>query len=76
MAEEKTTIEKPKIDIEKREVGEDPILHVYYVTIAKESEEWRDGWASEAELRAYLRGIQAGAQMFGNTFAEIPEIPR
>jgi hypothetical protein len=66
----------PKISITRHLSCRDPELHHFRVEIKNDTGVWEDAWGSEAELRAYLRGLEAMAGMLQRFLTDMPEIPR
>lgn len=64
-----------KITIERIRVQTDPKIDIFEVTLSTNGE-WKETYGSEAELRAFLRGVKAGAFEAGWVRFEEPEIPR
>ena len=53
-----------------------PELTVFAVEVSRGQESWLESWATPAELRAFLRGMQAGSAMTGGPHIPLPlEIP-
>lgn len=56
---------------------EHPPLPACKVTINSAGGVWLETFGTEAEVHAYLRGLQAGSQMTGGPYLRLPlEIPR
>jgi hypothetical protein len=54
-----------------------PEVVVFGVELSREKECWLESWATEMELRAFLRGIQAGSAMTGGPHVPLPpEMPQ
>jgi hypothetical protein len=52
----------------------DPELHIFRIELFNPKAIWREAWGSEAELRAFIKGLEAGAGMLGYFLPHI-EIP-
>lgn len=63
------------IKIKKIEIPLDPPINVFAVEIEGEGNIWKESISSEESLRWFLRGISAGASMYGDTYITLPEIP-
>jgi hypothetical protein len=61
------------VKIEKQELGEDPLITTYLVTLSSSSGIWVERWTL-GELKVFLRGVEAGVAMSGQHFLR-PEIP-
>lgn len=70
---------KVEISVRPERIEGDPPATVYFVKIESSgmnAGEWRDSFGSLDLLRAYLRGVKAGALMYADKHIELPEIPR
>ncbi len=65
-----------KIKITKYEIPLDPHIDVFNVEIGDKKSTRMETIPSEENLRWFLRGIQAGAQMYGEKYVPLVEIPR
>lgn len=52
-----------------------PLVDVFHVELITDESVWEESYGSEAELNAFLKGVQAGCSMVGHLFIR-PEIPR
>jgi len=72
-------IDGVEVTITPNEVGEDPSIVIFHVSIedTREGDQgiWTDTFGSKDLLNAYLRGIEAGAVMIGRKRVLRPEIP-
>lgn len=68
----------PKIEIHSIEIHPPesyPAVTVWGVEISTNDGVWLESFAAEAEVRAFLRGLQAGSQMTGGPYFPLPNIP-
>ncbi len=63
---------KPKIT--RIQVYTSPMVDVFNVVIQDEAGTWGETFGSEVELKAFLRGVQAGLTFSGSIYVT-PEIP-
>ena len=67
------------ITITPQEAGDDPPITIFHVAIEDNRGEtkgvWCDTFGSKELLRAYLRGLEAGAVMIGGKHVTRPEVP-
>jgi hypothetical protein len=63
------------IKVKKEELGDDPPIATYHVTLTGERGVWTERY-TRSELDAFLRGVRAGADVFGGKYINEPEIPR
>ncbi len=61
--------------IERHEVDLDPSVNVLHVELSKGDSCWPETFPDEAHLKAFLRGVSAGASLFGETIFLPPELP-
>jgi len=61
--------------IRRYSIRMDPSLSVFNVELHKPNGIWTESFGSEKLLRAFLRGVRAGADMSGGEFFSEPEIP-
>lgn len=59
------------IGIDKLEVPTDPKIAVFHVEINNGKSVWLETLSSEEALRNFLRGVSAGAAMFGDTYVTL-----
>lgn len=64
-----------KIEITRYKIPLDPSIDVFGVEVGDDKSTWMETIPSEESLRWFLRGVQAGAQAYGNKHASLPEIP-
>ena len=67
---------KFEINITKQMAGDDPEIPIYHVELLSTRGSWNETWATEELLRAFLRGVEAGAAMCCGAYITQPEIPR
>ena len=67
---------EPEIKVTRYEVRLDPTVEVLSVDITDEKSSWKETVPSDENLHWFLRGVQAGASMFGGKHVNLPEIPR
>ena len=67
-----------EIDITPVRVDTDPPISVWQVELSNVNHNtaWSETWPTKEHLRAFLRGLQAGAAMTSNLSLRRPEIPR
>ena len=58
--------EKMKISVRRSKTKHDPPVDIFSAEITNETGIWKERYGSENEMRAFLRGVQAGAQMCGH----------
>lgn len=63
------------ITLKRYELPIDPDVHVFLVVIESNEGKWTETLPTEEGLRLFLKGMQAGAFMYGNKHAAVPEIP-
>lgn len=71
MAEE----ERVTVTAERRVLARDPEIHGFVLTIEDGQGLWEDGYGSEAEAAAWLRGAEAMARTLGRHGIRIPQPP-
>lgn len=54
----------------------DPSVEVFHVVLEKDDGVWHESFGSEETLRAFLRGVRAGANIASGVFICDPEVPR
>jgi hypothetical protein len=64
-----------RLVVERLQVYLSPVLDVFEVKLRSESAEWHESFATEAEVKAFMKGVQAGSQMTGGPMLRMPEIP-
>ena len=64
-----------EIDIKKQELGDDPPIVTYKVTLTNENGEWTERYTLR-ELEVFLRGVTVGSIMGRGDLITVPEIPR
>ncbi len=78
MAEENKR-EAPTVKVNAVEVRPEedlPAVTIYGVEVSTKDSAWCETFATEIELRAFFRGLQAGSQMTGGPYLSLPmEIP-
>jgi hypothetical protein len=64
----------PEVKIERHPVApaDFPEITVFTVELTGNGGSWLETWSSEAELKAFLRGLQAGSQMTGGPYLHLP----
>ncbi len=50
-------------------------IDIFQVNLATDKGTWDESFGSEAELKAFLRGVQAGCDLSGKVYTQ-PEIPQ
>jgi hypothetical protein len=65
---------EPQVNIKRHDVEVDdfPTIEVFTVELLGNGGSWLETWPTEAELRAFLRGLQAGSQMTGGPHLRLP----
>ncbi len=71
--------EKPANDpitakVERLQAYLSPVLDVFNLELLNSTGAWGESFGSESDLRLFLKGVRAGAEMAGAMFKE-PEIP-
>ena len=65
----------PKIrifSVEVRPADEHHKIPVFGVEVATDEATWCETFATEIEVKAFTRGLQAGAQMTGGPYVSLP----
>lgn len=52
-----------------------PVITIYDVEVLADDGVWLESFATEAEVHAFLRGLQAGSQMNGGPYFPLPDFP-
>ncbi len=71
------------VEITRRILTRDPEVHGFFVDVEKPAkpnvqklaEVWHEGFGSDAEASAFLRGLQTMARMLGRYDIRIPGMP-
>lgn len=68
---------KPKVTVAvaRRAMTRDPEIHGFFLSMQSETGAWEDGYGSEAEAAAWLRGAEAMARMLGHYDIRVPSVP-
>ncbi len=66
--------ESPNIKVQPQKIAleEFPEVTVFTVELSSETGSWLETFGTELELRAFLRGLQAGSQMTGGPYLNVP----
>lgn len=54
----------------------EPLLEVWQVDLFTKISSWKESFPTQERLRAFLRGLEAGAMLCANQYLQRPEIPR
>ncbi len=67
--------ERVTVTASREVLRRDPPIHGFVLTIEHGEGLWEDGYGSEAEAAAWLRGAEAMARVLGRYGIRIPAVP-
>ena len=69
------TVDGGRISVTPLQVMTDPVTLVFQVSIDNKASVWKETFGSRPQLDAFLRGVLAGAAMYGRAHLDLPAIP-
>lgn len=75
MSQDEKKPEQVSVDVTRRVLARDPQIDGFFLKVENTTGEWVDGFGSEAETAACLRGMEIMARMLGRHDIRIPAVP-
>lgn len=75
MAQDDEKPEQVTVQVTRRILARDPEIHGFFLNVENATGEWPEGFGSEAETAACLRGMEIMARMLGRHDVRIPHVP-
>lgn len=75
MSQDKKKPEPVTVSVTRRIMARDPEVHVFFLNVENETGAWPEGFGSEGETAACLRGMEIMARMLDRPDVVIPAVP-
>jgi len=67
--------QKMRVTVQRRKVKRDPPVDIFTAVLKNKSGTWPETYGSKAEMKAFLRGVQASASLCGFS-VHPPPVPK